>query len=104
MLFSGGLVLYRVAEPLLKILWGHYIGQVAMTVFGAGFVVLVVLHFLRFVSGGTAIVIFGLCVLWLGFIIPAAAAAVEQAAAAIDRASKRRAFKRRQQGRTDSNT
>lgn len=70
-LYSGAMVLYRVGEPLLKIIVRHRIGKFMVGVFALGFVVLVFLHGQRLVSGGTAIVIFATCALVFGVIVPA---------------------------------
>jgi hypothetical protein len=69
-LFSGTTVLYRVGEPLLKTIVKHSVGKSMVRAFVAGFVVLAILHSARLVSGSTAIVIFAMCALVLGVIVP----------------------------------
>jgi hypothetical protein len=69
-LFSGTVVLYRVGEPLLKTIITNSAGKLMVRAFGVGFVVLAILHSARLVSGSTAIVIFAMCALLLGVIVP----------------------------------
>ena len=70
MLFSGTVVLYRVAEPLVKTTVSHPVGKWMVRLFVAGFILLVVLHALGTVSGDTAVVAFAQWTLILGVIVP----------------------------------
>jgi hypothetical protein len=69
-LFSGTVVLYRVAEPLVKTTVSHPVGKWMVRLFVAGFILLVVLHALGTVSGDTAVVAFAQWTLILGVIVP----------------------------------
>lgn len=64
------MVLLRVGEPLLRTVVTNSVGKLLVRVFVGGFVVLIVLHSVGLVTGGTAIVTFAMCALVLGVIVP----------------------------------
>lgn len=69
-LFSGTIVLYRVAEPLVKTTVRHPVGKWMVRLFAGGFVMLVILHGVGAVTGDQAVVAFAQWTLILGVIVP----------------------------------
>jgi hypothetical protein len=75
-LFSGTVVLYRVSEPLIKTTVAHPVGRWMVRLLVGFFILLVVLHGARVVSGDTAVVAFASWTLILGVILPGIVGAI----------------------------
>lgn len=79
MLFSGLLIFFRVAGPLVDVVRTHAAGKWVIGIGVGGFIVLWILKSQDVISGGTALVIFGTCVLFGGVIFPSIGAFISWA-------------------------